>query len=63
MDGRLRSEQPLVVLINVDHRLGNKVADHLRTDQSQNLANSHLTTCIYQAANRLCDRETQLEDC
>ena len=61
VDERRRADQPLVVLVDGDHRLWNTAADHLPVDRIEILDIVHVSSYIWEAAGILCDSERQRE--
>lgn len=62
VDSRRRSEQPLLLLIDGDHRLWDTAADHLPDDRVEILDIVHVSAYIWEAAGVLCPSEKDRED-
>ena len=61
VDERRQADQPLVVLIDGDHRLWNTAADHLPADRIEILDVVHVSSYIWEAAGLLCKSDKQRE--
>jgi hypothetical protein len=61
VNARRQARQPLVLLIDGDHRLWDAAADHLPTDRTEILDIVHVSAYLWEAAGLLCHGQADRE--
>jgi hypothetical protein len=62
VDARRQPQQPLIVLIDGDHRLWDAAADHLPADRTEILDIVHVSAYLWEAAGILCSDHSSREE-